>query len=126
MQEGTHSSLLSFYCGDLTSSSPARSSSPCTNNVLQVVDAFKKTSCLIIKSPAVKEQDNAAFLDLVEKYFSQEAEHLMKDVRPELNYSVGATPEFTEIPRDHSQVNREGGMMVTEEVESDIHNNSIT
>ena len=49
----------------------------------------------------------------------------MKDVRPELNYSVGATPEFTEIPRDHSQVNREGGMMVTEEVESDIHNNSI-
>lgn len=28
----------------------------------------------------------------------------MKDVHPELNYSVGATPEFTEIPRDHTAV----------------------
>jgi hypothetical protein len=69
-----------------------------------VVDAFKKTSCLIIRSPKVKEEDNAAFLDLVEKYFSQKVEDLMKDVHPELNYSVGATPEFTEIPRDHTTV----------------------
>lgn len=70
----------------------------------KIVEAFKQTSCLIIKSPKVKEGDNAAFLDLVEKYFSQKAEDLMKDVHPELNYSVGATPEFTEVPRDHTQL----------------------
>eukprot|EP00026_Physarum_polycephalum_P009311 Phypoly_transcript_09430.p1 GENE.Phypoly_transcript_09430~~Phypoly_transcript_09430.p1 ORF type:complete len:350 (+),score=80.57 Phypoly_transcript_09430:101-1150(+) len=70
----------------------------------KVVDAFKKTSCLIIRSPQVKEEDNSKFLDLVEKYFSQKVDDLMKDVHPELNYSVGATPEFTEIPRDHTAV----------------------
>jgi isopenicillin N synthase-like dioxygenase len=70
----------------------------------QVVEAFKQTSCLLIRSPQVQEVDNAAFLDLVEQYFSQKREDLMKDVHPELNYSVGATPEFTEIPRDHTAV----------------------
>lgn len=70
----------------------------------KVVEIFKQTSCLIIKNPKVKEEDNSAFLDLVEKYFSQKREELMKDVHPELNYCVGATPEFTEIPRDHSEV----------------------
>lgn len=26
----------------------------------------------------------------------------MKDVHPELSYQLGATPEFTELPRDHA------------------------
>jgi isopenicillin N synthase-like dioxygenase len=69
-----------------------------------VVDTLKATSCLIIKSPKVNEKDNSAFLDLVEKYFSQKVEDLMKDVHPELSYQVGATPEFTEVPRDHADV----------------------
>jgi len=70
----------------------------------KVVDTLKRTSCLIIKTPKVKEEDNSAFLDLVEAYFSQRREDLMKDVHPELSYQVGATPEFTEVPRDHSDV----------------------
>lgn len=70
----------------------------------KVVEIFQQTSCLIIKSPNVKEEDNSAFLDLMEKYFSQKREELMKDVHPELNYCVGATPDFTEIPRDHTEV----------------------
>lgn len=69
-----------------------------------VVEIFKQTSCLIIKNPKVKEEDNSSFLDLVEKYFSQKREELMKDVHPELNYCVGATPEYTEIPRDNTEV----------------------
>jgi len=68
------------------------------------VDIFKQTSCLIIRSPKVKEEHNAAFLNLVERYFSQRTEELMKDVHPELQYQVGATPEFTEVPRDHTDV----------------------
>jgi len=70
----------------------------------KVVETLKKTSCLIIRTPKVNEGDNSAFLDLVEAYFSQRREDLMKDVHPELSYQVGATPEFTEVPRDHASV----------------------
>jgi len=70
----------------------------------KVVETLKTTSCLIIKSPKVNEDDNAAFLNLLEQYFSQKEEDLMKDVHPELSYQVGATPEFTEVPRDHADV----------------------
>jgi len=70
----------------------------------KVVDTLKRTSCLIIRTPKVKEEDNSSFLDLVEGYFAQKREDLMKDVHPELSYQVGATPEFTEVPRDHTDV----------------------
>jgi len=70
----------------------------------KVVEALKRTSCLIIRTPKVKEEDNSSFLDLVEAYFAQRREDLMKDVHPELSYQVGATPEFTEVPRDHTDV----------------------
>jgi len=70
----------------------------------QILDSLRKTSCLIIRDPRVDEKDNSAFLDLVEKYFSQPKEDLMKDVRPDLSYQLGATPEFVEIPRDHKEV----------------------
>lgn len=45
----------------------------------------------------VNEADNSSFLDLMESYFSQKREDLMKDVHPELSYQVGATPDFTEV-----------------------------
>jgi len=52
----------------------------------------------------VREQDNEAFLDLVERYFSQPRSELMKDVREDISYQLGATPEFVEVPRDHTDV----------------------
>jgi len=73
------------------------------------IDACKKmaktleeTSCLIIKDPRVTEDDNNKFLDLMESYWLQPRDVKMQDVHPELHYQVGATPENTEIPRDHS------------------------
>jgi len=69
-----------------------------------LLNNLKSTSCLIVRDPRVHEEDNISFLNLVEKYFSQPHEILMKDVRPDLSYQLGATPEFTEIPRDHHDV----------------------
>eukprot|EP01111_Echinosteliopsis_oligospora_P000152 TRINITY_DN1013_c0_g1_i2.p1 TRINITY_DN1013_c0_g1~~TRINITY_DN1013_c0_g1_i2.p1 ORF type:complete len:290 (+),score=88.46 TRINITY_DN1013_c0_g1_i2:282-1151(+) len=40
----------------------------------------------------------------MEKYFSQKRDELMKDVRAELSYQLGATPEFVEVPRNHKEV----------------------
>jgi hypothetical protein len=45
------------------------------------------------------EQQNSSFIDMMEKYYDQSHEAKMKDVRPELSYQLGATPEFTEVPR---------------------------
>eukprot|EP01112_Ceratiomyxa_fruticulosa_P016129 TRINITY_DN483_c0_g3_i1.p1 TRINITY_DN483_c0_g3~~TRINITY_DN483_c0_g3_i1.p1 ORF type:complete len:401 (-),score=79.49 TRINITY_DN483_c0_g3_i1:103-1146(-) len=70
----------------------------------QLVDTLRETSCLIIKDPRVIEKDNEAFLNLMERYFSQPIPELMKDVRPDLSYQLGATPENTEVPRDHHEV----------------------
>jgi len=38
---------------------------------------------------------------MMEDYYNQTYEIKMKDVHPELSYQLGATPEFTEVPRDH-------------------------
>lgn len=70
----------------------------------KVLSALKTTSCLIVRDPRVREEDNVAFLNLVESYFSQPRDDLLKDVHPELSYQLGATPEFTEVPRDHAEV----------------------
>jgi len=39
----------------------------------------------------------------MERYFSQPLPELMRDVHPELSYQLGATPENTEVPRDHHE-----------------------
>lgn len=69
-----------------------------------LAETLKKTSCVIIKDPRVSEDDNVRFLSMMEKYFNLSHEEKMKDVRPELSYQIGATPEFTEVPRDHQDV----------------------
>lgn len=69
----------------------------------RVVDSFHKTGILIIKDPRVTQEDNDVFIDLVEKYFSQDDEVKLKDTRPELMYQVGPTPAFTEQPRDRTK-----------------------
>jgi len=66
-----------------------------------LAETLKETSCLIVKDPRVTEEDNNRFLDMMEKYYELPHEIKMKDVHPELSYQLGATPEFTEVPRDH-------------------------
>lgn len=47
----------------------------------------------------VSEEDNIAFLDLMEDYFCQPLDKLKCDERPELGYQVGVTLENTEKPK---------------------------
>ena len=65
----------------------------------KVFESLRKTGILLIRDPRVAFDLNDNFLDLMEKYFSQPPEELAKDIRKELAYQVGATPENTEIPK---------------------------
>ncbi|EFN59425.1 hypothetical protein CHLNCDRAFT_19374 [Chlorella variabilis] len=60
---------------------------------------LQQSSALVVRDPRVDTADNDAFLSLLERYFSQPLEVKMADVRPELAYQVGATPEGVEKPR---------------------------
>lgn len=68
----------------------------------KVVESFRETGILIIRDPRVSFDDNATFLDMMEDYYNLEDEKKRKDARPQYHYQVGATPEFTEVPRDNS------------------------
>ncbi|RKO88752.1 hypothetical protein BDK51DRAFT_15361 [Blyttiomyces helicus] len=61
--------------------------------------AIKTYSALAVRDPRVSEAHNALFLDTIEDYFAQPLEAKLKDVRPEVGYQIGATPENTEVPR---------------------------
>jgi len=96
MDQGPAIVDISNFLKDKTS---AEAIQDCKN----VADTLKKTSCLIIRDPRVTEEDNFKFLDMMERYYDQPRDSKMKDVHPELSYQLGATPEFTEVPRDHHE-----------------------
>lgn len=74
---------------------------PClsTQHETKVAEAFKATGVLIVRDPRVNEDDNNSFLDLMEEYFSQDYEAKVPDMRPDIFYQVGVTPDHTEVPR---------------------------
>ncbi|KAG9000114.1 hypothetical protein FRB94_002080 [Tulasnella sp. JGI-2019a] len=64
----------------------------------KAANALVEYGALYVKDSRYSESDNDAFLDIMEDYFSQPAELLKKDERPEYGFQVGATPEGTEHP----------------------------
>jgi len=40
----------------------------------------------------------------MEQYFQQPVDDIKPDIREDLSYQLGATPEFVELPRDHSDI----------------------
>ena len=64
-----------------------------------VADTLAFSGVLVVRDPRVSSADNAAFIDMMEEYFSQPHERKMADVRASLAYQVGATPELVEVPR---------------------------
>lgn len=56
---------------------------------------------LLVRDPRVAFENNAAFLDMMEQYYEQPDEKKAGDIRKELSYQVGITPERTERARDH-------------------------
>ncbi|KAK3368677.1 hypothetical protein B0H63DRAFT_79822 [Podospora didyma] len=66
---------------------------------LKAAKALITYGALVLHDSRVSEEDNAAFLDLLEDYFAQPEEDLKKDERPELHYQIGVTLENTEKPK---------------------------
>ncbi|CAK7200241.1 hypothetical protein SEUCBS139899_002932 [Sporothrix eucalyptigena] len=65
----------------------------------RAAEALIEFGALVLHDSRVAEEDNDAFLDLLESYFAQPADVLKKDERPELGYQVGVTLENTETPK---------------------------
>lgn len=79
----------------------------------QVAKALHDYGCLIIKDPRVQPKDNDKFLDMMEKFYVRSSKNYYDgkptDIFPETHYQVGATPEFKEQAKDHSEVIRKYG-----------------
>ncbi|KAA1467953.1 Clavaminate synthase-like protein [Dentipellis sp. KUC8613] len=65
----------------------------------KAADALITFGALLLRDERVSEDDNSAFLDLIEDYFNQPVSSLKEDERPELGYQVGVTLENTEKPK---------------------------
>jgi len=89
---------------DITEYLKDKSSPASLDACKRAAETLKNTSCLIIKDPRVTEENNNTFLTMMERYYEQPTEKKMKDVHPEISYQLGATPEFIELPRDHTDV----------------------
>lgn len=48
-------------------------------------------------SPRVGFEDNETFLNMMEQYYDQPEEVKLQDVRRDLKYQVGVTPNFVEV-----------------------------
>lgn len=72
------------------------------------MNALKDYGCLIIKDPRVKPKENEHFLDMMEKFFDSRSKDYyqgtIRDIFPETSYQVGATPEFKELAKGHSEI----------------------
>ncbi|KAK3369653.1 hypothetical protein B0T24DRAFT_596369 [Lasiosphaeria ovina] len=65
----------------------------------KAAEALITFGALVLHDSRVSEQDNDAFLDLLEDYFAQPEADLKRDERPELSYQIGVTLENTEKPK---------------------------
>jgi hypothetical protein len=54
----------------------------------EVAESLRSTGCVVVRDPRVAAADNARFLDMMERYFAQDAELKMAQARPELHYQV--------------------------------------
>ena len=63
---------------------------------------------MLIKDPRVDFSDNDKYIDLMEDYFERTGElfysgEKVEDIKPEVMYQVGATPENIEMARNHQE-----------------------
>lgn len=75
----------------------------------KVAYSFHKFGIVKFRDPRVNEEDNDEYIDMVEKYFAEVSQKFyrgeeLKDVRPDLCYQTGATPEGKERARNHQEL----------------------
>jgi isopenicillin N synthase-like dioxygenase len=68
-----------------------------------IAHCLTKYGCLVIRDPRVTMEDNDTFIDQMEKYYEQPKNVKLADIRPDVFYQVGATPDGVEQARDHCQ-----------------------
>ena len=78
------------------------------NECGRVSDSFHSTGVVIIRDPRVNENDNWKFIDMLEQYYLRASSQfysgvIVPEVKPELHYQVGATPEKVEKARNHCE-----------------------
>lgn len=74
----------------------------------KVADCLHNFGILLIKDPRVDFKANDDYVDLMEDYFYKTGElfyagEKVDDIKPEVMYQVGATPENIELARNHSE-----------------------
>jgi isopenicillin N synthase-like dioxygenase len=65
----------------------------------RLANLFSRMGAVTVRDPRVTFENNQYFIDMIEDYMAQPEEVKYKDVRKELGYQIGATPEGTELPR---------------------------
>jgi isopenicillin N synthase-like dioxygenase len=66
-----------------------------------IAEQLSKYGVLVIKDPRVNAEHNDTFIDQMEKYYEQPKSVKLADIRPEVFYQVGATPDGVENARNH-------------------------
>ena len=72
----------------------------------KVAYSFHKFGICIVRDPRVNHNDNNNYIDMVERYFESISDDYyaggeLADMRPELSFQTGVTPESMEKARDH-------------------------
>lgn len=75
----------------------------------KVAESFHKFGILKFRDPRVNMETNNRYIDLVERYFDNVSKKYyageeLKDMREDLHYQTGVTPEGMEKARDHSHL----------------------
>uniref|UniRef100_A0A7S0TA44 Isopenicillin N synthase-like Fe(2+) 2OG dioxygenase domain-containing protein n=1 Tax=Erythrolobus madagascarensis TaxID=708628 RepID=A0A7S0TA44_9RHOD len=68
----------------------------------EIARAFEEYGAVVVRDERVSEQENDAFVRLLQRYFVQPREIKMQDVRREISYQRGTTPDHVERARDHA------------------------
>jgi len=65
----------------------------------ELAASLAETGVLVVKDPRVTYEDHAEFVDVMERYFDQPMSKKEGQIRAELSYQVGLTPEGVEVPQ---------------------------
>ncbi|KAA8499514.1 hypothetical protein FVE85_7099 [Porphyridium purpureum] len=102
MQVETTATLRGMECVDLTEVVSGDGAGR-EQAGLRIARSLERCGAVVVQDPRVRAELNDAYCDMMQRYFAQSAECKMRDARPELNFQLGVTPEYTERARDNSE-----------------------
>jgi isopenicillin N synthase-like dioxygenase len=91
--------MLRNYLTGTTPEEKAQAKKDCAT----IAELLHQYGFLIVQDPRVTMEHNDTFIDTLEKYYGQSDEKKAADIRKELHYQVGITPEKVEKARNHCE-----------------------